>query len=179
VATDQRLVITEADAAQRVVREINGLPAAQEYARLLGVDVHELSPNRFAAWPMVVLIDGNNYVRAVREINSDESIAFYCAIEEGVVLRVARGVDLIENLEEAFAKIRAQIGPPQLVIACDCILRRMEIVQNHLEERVGQILKSNNTVGFNTYGEQFQGVHINQTITGIAIGMSSTEVHGG
>jgi hypothetical protein len=55
----------------------------------------------------------------------------------------------------------------------------MEIVQNHLEERVGQILKSNNTVGFNTYGEQFQGVHINQTITGIAIGMSSTEVHGG
>jgi hypothetical protein len=89
---------------------------------------------------------------------------------------VARGVDLIENLEEAFAAIRSKIGPPQLVIGCDCILRRLEIVQNHLEDCVGQILASNNTIGFNTYGEQFQGVHVNQTLTGVAIGMSSAAV---
>jgi hypothetical protein len=30
----------------------------------------------------------------------------------------------------------------------------------------------NNTVGFNTYGEQFRGLHINQTLVGIAIGMA-------
>jgi len=179
VSTDQRLVITEADTTQRVVKEINGLPAAEEYARLLGVSVSELTPSRFAAWPMVVLIDGNNYVRSVQKVNADGSITFYCAIEEGLVLRVARGVDLIENLEEAFAGIRAQIGPPQLVIGCDCILRRMEIVQKHLEDRVGEIFKSNQTVGFNTYGEQFNGVHINQTLTGIAIGMSPVEAHHG
>jgi hypothetical protein len=178
VSTDQRLVITAADTTQRIVKEINGLPAAEEYARLLGVEARKLTPSHFAAWPMVVLIDGNNYVRSVRKVNSDGSITFYCAIEEGVVLRVGRGVDLVENLEEAFAEIRSQIGAPQLVIGCDCILRRMEIVQNHLEERVGQILRSNNTVGFNTYGEQFQGVHINQTFTGIAIGMNRTEAHG-
>jgi hypothetical protein len=178
VSTDQRLVITEADTTQRAVKEINGLPAAEEYARLLGVEVHDLTPSRFAAWPMVVLIDGNNYVRSIQKVNSDGSLTFYCAIEEGVVLRVARGVDLIDNLEEAFAQIRSQIGPPQLVIGCDCILRRMEIVHHHLEDRVGQIFRSNNAVGFNTYGEQFRGVHINQTLTGIAIGMAPAEVHG-
>lgn len=176
VATDQRLVITEADTARRVVTGINGLPAAQEYARLLGVDERELTPGQFASTPLVVLIDGNNYVRSVQGVNSDGSITFYCAIEEGLVLRVARGVDLIENLEEAFAAIRSKIGPPQLVIGCDCILRRLEIVQNHLEDCVGQILASNNTIGFNTYGEQFQGVHVNQTLTGVAIGMSSAAV---
>jgi hypothetical protein len=176
VSTDQRLVITEANTSQRVVKEINGLPAAEEYARLLGVDVRQLTPSRFAAWPVVVLIDGNNYVRAIQKVNPDLSVTFYCAIEEGVVLRVARGVDLIENLEEAFARIRAEIGSPQLVIGCDCILRRMEIVQNHLEDRVGQILMDNHTVGFNTYGEQFRGVHINQTLTGIAIGIPPAEV---
>jgi hypothetical protein len=179
VSTEQRLVITEADTALRLVREINGLPAAGEYARILGIDVHQLTPSRFAAWPMVVLIDGNNYVRSVQKVNSDGSITFYCAIEEGIVLRVARGVDLVENLEDAFAGIRAEIGPPQVVIGCDCILRRMEIVQNRLEERVGQIFRSNNTVGFNTYGEQFRGVHINQTLTGIAIGMNPSEVQSG
>lgn len=176
VSTEQRLVITEADTAQRVVKEINGLPAAEEFARLLGIGVKELTPSRFAASPVVVRIDGNDYVRSIQKVNSDGSITFYCAIEEGVVLRMARGVDLVENLEQAFARIRAQIGSPQLVIACDCILRRMEVVQNHLEDRVGEIFKSNNAVGFNTYGEVFRGVHINQTLTGIAIGMSRTEV---
>jgi hypothetical protein len=177
VATDQRMVITEADCARRVVTEINGLPAAQEYARLLGVDERELTPGHFASSPLVVLIDGNNYVRSIQGVNSDRSVTFYCAIEEGLVLRVARGVDLIENLEEAFAAICSKIGPPQLVIGCDCILRRLEIVQNHLEDRVGQIFASNHTVGFNTYGEQFRGVHVNQTLTGVAIGMSSAAVH--
>lgn len=43
--TDERLVVTSADPARRVVREINGLPAAQEFARILGVAQAALTPN--------------------------------------------------------------------------------------------------------------------------------------
>jgi hypothetical protein len=179
VSTDQRLVITEADTSQRVVKEIDGLPAAQEYARLLGVSEDDLTPARFAASPVVVLIDGNNYVRSIQKANADRSLTLYCAIDEGVVLRVAHGVDIVENLETAMGKIQAQLGAPQLIIACDCILRRLEIAQNGLGDRVGEILNANNAVGFNTYGEQFRGVHVNQTLTGIAFGGLTSEVHGG
>ena len=38
VPTDERLVVTEADPSMRVVKEINGLPAAEEYARILGIE---------------------------------------------------------------------------------------------------------------------------------------------
>lgn len=179
IPTEARLVITGADTARRVVTEINGLPAATEYARFLGVRLRELTPSCFAATPVVVLIDGNSYVRSIQRVNADGSLTFYCAIEEGLVLRVARGVDLLENLEEAFAGIRARIGPPQLVIGCDCILRRLEIVENRLERRVGRLLRANQVVGFNTYGEQFRGVHVNQTLTGIALGVGATEAAGG
>lgn len=34
VSESERLVVTEADVARRIVTEINGLPAAQEYARI-------------------------------------------------------------------------------------------------------------------------------------------------
>jgi hypothetical protein len=34
----------------------------------------------------------------------------------------------------------------------------------------GQILAENNVVGFSSYGEQFAGMHANQTFTGVAIG---------
>lgn len=175
VATEERLVVTDADAARRIVREINGLPAAREYARILGIAQRDLGPLRFAASPVVVLIDGTNYVRAVQKVNPDDSLTFFCAIENGLVFRVAKGVDLLENLEQAFARIRAEIGPPQLVLACECILRKLEISQSHLEESVGAVFRRNNAVGFNTYGEQFQGVHVNQTLVGIAIGGAATE----
>jgi hypothetical protein len=35
---------------------------------------------------------------------------------------------------------------------------------------VEQVFRDNNTVGFSSYGEQYLGVHVNQTLTGIAIG---------
>lgn len=179
VPTDERLVVTEADSSQRIVKEINGLPAAEEYARMLGVLAGDLAPNHFAASPVVVLIDGANYVRSIQKANPDGTLTFFCAIEEGVVLRVATGVDLAANLEKVLSQVGAEIGPPQLVLACDCILRKLEIVQSGLEDRVADIFRRNNAVGFNTYGEQFCGVHVNQTLTGIAFGAPPTEADGG
>jgi hypothetical protein len=170
VPTDERLVVTEARPDERVVVEINGLPAAQEYARILGLDVQDLDPVHFAASPVVVLIDGANYVRSIQRVGPDGSLKFYCAIERGVVLRVAQSRDLVGNLESAFSQVRAQIGPPQLVLTFDCILRRLEIVEAGLDEAVSDLLRRNNAVGFNTYGEQFCGVHVNQTLTAIALG---------
>lgn len=168
--TEQRLVVTAADAAHRIVSEIDGWPAAEAYARLVGTDVKDLDPLHFAASPVVVLIDGTNYVRSIQKANPDGSLTFFCAIEEGVVLRVARGIDLVENLEQAFAGIRAAIGTPQLVLGCDCILRKLEIVQHGLVDRVEAVFRDNHFIGFNSYGEQYGGVHVNQTLTGIAIG---------
>ncbi len=175
VATDERLVVTEADTARRIVKEINGLPAAQEYARIVGIDARDLDPMRFASWPVVVMIDGTNYVRSIQKANPDGSLTFFCAIEDGLVLRVAKGLDLLENLEQTFSQIRAEIGQPQLVLGCDCILRKLEISQSALKDRVSEVFQKNNAIGFNTYGEQFHGVHVNQTLVGIAIGTDSTE----
>jgi hypothetical protein len=170
VPTDERLVVTEADPARRIVFEINGLPAAEEYARLVNVDVHELDAASFAASPVVVMIDGTDYVRAIQKVNADGSLSFYCAIDEGLVLRVAHGMDMVDNLEQTFDRIREKIGPPQLILGCDCILRKLEVAQYNLHEPVERLFQDNHTVGFHSYGEQFHGVHVNQTLTGCAIG---------
>ncbi|TAJ53032.1 MAG: FIST domain containing protein [Nevskiaceae bacterium] len=176
VATDQRLVVTEADSAHRIVKEINGLPAAGEFARMLGISATDLDPLRFAAYPVVVMIDGTNYVRSIQKANPDGSLTFFCAIENGLVLRLARGVDLVENLEQALAGINAAIGRPQLLIACDCVLRKLEIATSPVKGRIVELLEQNHTLGFNTYGEQFHGVHVNQTLVGVAIGAGAGAV---
>ncbi|MDD5029675.1 MAG: FIST N-terminal domain-containing protein [Rhodoferax sp.] len=170
VSEGERLVVTEADVARRIVTEINGLPAAEEYARILGLDLKELTLFHFAANPVVVVMDGTDYVRSIQKVDPTGPLTFFCAIDEGLVLRVARGVDLIQNLSQTFERISHDIGPIALTFGCDCVLRNIEITENHQKEAVSQILKDNNTVGFCTYGEQFGGVHVNQTFTGIALG---------
>jgi len=178
VATPERMVVTEADSEHRIVKEINGLPAADEYARILGIDPDELDPARFAAFPVVVMIDGTNYVRSIQKANADGSLTFFCAIENGLVLRVAKGVDLLENLQQAFGEIEAEIGPPQLVIGCDCILRKLEIAQSPRKGQIVSLMEHNKVIGFATYGEQFNGVHVNQTLVGIAIGALAEDADG-
>ncbi|MDI9750570.1 hypothetical protein QM285_22475, partial [Stutzerimonas stutzeri] len=37
-------------------------------------------------------------------------------------------------------------------------------------EQTSAFLRRQQVIGFNTYGEQFNGMHINQTFTGVAIG---------
>jgi hypothetical protein len=180
VSTDERLVVTQADPVRRIVNKINGLPASIEYARLVGVDARDLSPVHFAASPVVVKIGGTDYVRSIQKANADGSLTFYCAIEAGLVLRTAHGVDIVNNLEQTFDAIKAEIGSPQLVIGCDCILRNLEVSHNGLKDRVGEIFQSNNTIGFSCYGEQYHGIHNNQTFTGCAIGTDkefNTGVH--
>ncbi|SDH32002.1 nitric oxide-sensing protein NosP [Propionivibrio dicarboxylicus] len=167
---DERLVVTEADPESRVVREINGLPAAREYARVIGVPLDDLKSFHFASSPVVVVIDGTDYVRSIQKVNPDGSLTFFCAIEEGLVLRVAQGIDLMNNLNAAFDSLSESLGPVQTVLTCDCILRNLEITQKGQKSRVGQVFQQHNAVGFSTYGEQYGGVHMNQTLTGIAIG---------
>jgi hypothetical protein len=168
--TDRRVVVTAADVPRRIVHELDGWPAAEAYARLVGADVDDLDPMRFATWPMVVMIDGTNYVRSIQKAGVDGSLTFFCAIEEGLVLRTAVGTDLVAHLKGFFDDLEARIGPPELVIAFDCILRKQEMTQRGLVDSVGGVFRQNNVIGFNSYGEQFAGVHVNQTLTGVAIG---------
>lgn len=166
----QRMVVTGAIPERRIVTEINGFPAAEEYARSIGVEISQLNPLVFSAHPMVVKIGGADFVRSIQKVNPDESLTFFCAIDEGIVFNVAKGVDLLDNLNTLFDDIDQRIGPPRLVIGCDCILRRLELVQNDALDKVSAILRKHNVIGFSSYGEQFRGMHVNQTFTGIAIG---------
>jgi hypothetical protein len=170
VHSPQRMVVTKADPATRVVKEINGLPAAREYARLLGMQIAELTPLIFATHPVVVRIGGQYFVRSIAKVNPDESLSFFCAIDEGIVLTIAKGVDMVENLQQAFDQVRSAIGEPELVLGCDCILRRLETERSGIKDRIGEIFAANNVIGFATYGEQYNAMHVNQTFTGIAIG---------
>ena len=166
--TEARMVVTEADPARRIVRAINAEPAAQEYARLLGKDPAQLTTFTFAGHPVVVRIGGKHHVRAIREVGEGGDLIFFSAIDEGVVLTLAQPRDMVAHLEAEMAALAAR-GTPVAILACDCILRRMEAQEKQKTGAVSAILRENRVVGFSTYGEQLNAMHGNQTMTGVAI----------
>ena len=166
----EKLVVTDADAANRTVYELNAEPAALEYAKLLNVDLKDLSPEVFSLNPLAVKVGGDYYIRSIQKVNeADLSLTFYCAVDVGIVLTAVEMGDIFSPVTDQLGEISQRYGDPELVLTCDCFLRRLEIEQKGLEARVRSLNAQYNIVGFNTYGEHTNGIHLNQTFTGVFI----------
>lgn len=168
--TDMRLVVTECDQDQRRVTELNAAPAAREYADCIGVDPAQLDSMSFASHPVVVKVGGEFYCRSIGHANADGSLTFFCAVETGVVLTMSRSLHLVDSARAAFKSVAANLGGADLVLGFDCALRRLDAENRQMKRELSDVYRDHRVVGFNTYGEQFGAMHLNQTFTGLAIG---------
>lgn len=165
---ETQIVITDADPDARKVFEINGAPAAQEYARLVGCAVADLSPQIFAENPFLVEYSNHHYVRAISDADEAGALSFLAAIDDGLVMRLGQGQEIVETLRSGLDIRDKRGGKPDFILGFDCVLRKLEIEQKQLGQRVSDILREERVFGFNTYGEQQGGVHMNQTFVGVA-----------
>jgi len=163
-----KLVVTHADPESRTVYEINGEPAAQYYASLLGMKAEDLTPDVFSMFPLAVMVGGKYFIRSIQKVDlASNAITFYCAVDIGIILTFVQLGDCIEALESKLDKLRAQLGEPEFVYACDCFLRRLEIQQGKNDLEIRRLQQRYNVAGFNAYGEHIHSVHLNQTFTGV------------
>ncbi len=163
-----KLVVTHADPESRTVYEINGEPAAQYYASLLGMKAEDLTPDVFSMFPLAVMVGGKYFIRSIQKVDlATNVITFYCAVDIGIILTFVQLGDCIEALESKLDKLRAQLGEPEFVYACDCFLRRLEIQQGKNDHEIRRLQQRYNVAGFNAYGEHIHSVHLNQTFTGV------------
>jgi len=166
--TEKRLVVTESIPEKRIVTSLNGLPAAMEYARNVGCEVEALDSEVFASHPLLVKIVDGAFVRSIQKVNDDGSLTFYCAIDDGIVLSLGKGEDIVKNLDRELARLKSKVGDLGLIIGFDCIFRYLELEQLDKVDQVSEIFKQVGVIGFNSYGEQYCAMHVNQTLTGIA-----------
>lgn len=167
VPTEKRMVVTDADPSRRIVRQINAEPAALEYARILGIDPMQLDAFTFAGHPVVVRFGGKHHVRSIQRIAENGDLVFFSAIDEGMVLTLAEPQNIAAHLEVEFQAL-SQAARPEAILACDCVLRRLEAEQKQMVGPVSKLLREHRVVGFSTYGEQLGAMHVNQTMTGVA-----------
>ncbi len=161
--SERRGVITSATPQQRLVHEINGAPALQEYVRLCGGDPTSADQAYLATYPAIITVGDRAYPRGFLEILDDGSLRLACAIDEGVVFRVAEQVDYIAQLQSAFERMHQDLGEKTLVLGFECAARRQQAEQQDLEDEVAKLFSSANVWGFSCMGEQANALHMNNS----------------
>ena len=168
--TDVALAVTRVDVSERRVYELDGMMAAEALARALGKTRDQLRAEDALLAPVLVSVSGDAYVRSIQRIEADGSILFYCAIEQGMVLQLASHEDMVGALARDVRDLEAGWAA-DFVLTFNCILRSLEAEKWQAHAKLGRELQriSAASVGFDTYGEQLNGMHINQTLLALAL----------
>lgn len=163
--TSDRLVVTALGDGPRVVRRINGRPAREVIARILGVDLGAIDPAYLSRHPLGVRIGDQWFVRSIHRVEGDD-LHFASAVGIGTVLTVLKSGDMTLQLRSALATLRREgaLG----VLMFSCVARLFEIERDGHRQLIEDALAGLPVAGGHTYGEQYMGLHLNQTCTAIA-----------
>ena len=153
----------------RVVYEIDGRPAVQEYAAKVGVAPEALGHPVFMANPLGLMIEGEPWVRSPIAAFPDGGLLFGCKIFEGAELNLLRSTDLVGDTKSALSKAAEKLGHrPSAGILFNCAHRCVEIEIKHLRQPFCDAIADFPVAGFHSYGESWLA-HMNQMLIGLLI----------
>lgn len=169
IHSNKKFVITDADPARRLVREIDGRPALEVYAAACGFRKRPCESRDFAPFPLMIRIGGHYYPRGMQRIYPDGTLEFACALEPGLVVALGKPGDMIARLDDLLAAMRVQIGAPELIIGVDCAARTAFMEREGLTLGIEALMRPHAVTGFASLGEQFNTIHANNSFTCLGV----------
>jgi hypothetical protein len=173
--TERRVVVTRAEPRRRLVQELDGWPADEGLARLLGLPVETLRADPvgvLSRTPAILGIcqGGEWHVRSVMTLEG-EALLMGGAVEEGTVFRWMTPGDLVAETEAALAGLAEQLrGPPAATLMFHCFGRMRTARFHGARDSLARVLARWPVAGFDTFGEHLGPFLVNETLTGLAIG---------
>lgn len=173
--TDRRVVVTRATPARRLVHEIDGWPAVDVLADMLGISAASLRSDPIGALgerptAFAFRIGDGFFLRTVMTV-CDGSLLMGGAVEEGMILRCMRRGDLIDATRRGVARITRSAGPAAGMLLFNCAGRLLEAEATGMRHALERAMCPPDvpSVGFTTYGEQFGPMQVNSTLTGLVL----------
>lgn len=171
IPTEAEVVVTSASPRDRVVWELNGRPAAEVYAEIVGKSgPADLDVNDYALNPLGVIVGNTVYTRSPNAVIDGKGLRFYCWLEAGNKLKVLKKGDILANAKHAIEEANQFLNNKvQGVILFNCVLRYLELKKDNKLEDFSKMFNQYSCIGFNTFGEELF-THHNQTLTAVFFG---------
>jgi len=175
VPTGRQIHITRTDASCTRVLEIDGQPAAQRYAELLGVTPDDLEfgkPNGFGRMPTAMRVGREYFLRAPWKPLPDGSILFANLMQEDTSLELLELGDMAALTRRFFeVEVPNRVKNPQAILQFHCSGRMWQAqAMGKVDELSDAFRSAPPSAGFNCFFELYSGFHINTTLTALAFG---------
>ncbi|MCL2809072.1 MAG: ATP-binding protein, partial [Treponema sp.] len=168
--TTVSFTINRVEIMQRIAWEINGEPAAEFYARKVGVkNVQDLTMEVFARHPLGLILGDSIYIRSPNLVVGGTGLQFYCYIEAGTKVFLLRQGDIIANAQSSIQDAAQFLPGIQGCLLFNCIQRHLELIEKNKIDIFNNVFNEYAMIGFNTYGEELF-THHNQTLTAVFFG---------
>ena len=132
----------------------------------MAVAPEQLTPSVFSTHPLVLRAGGGDWVRGISRAEPDGSLPFLASTETGTVLRLGRSTADADALDATLTEVARELAGVTGMLVFDSVLRRLEFEHCGID----RVLAEHGAVGLSTYGEQYDGVHVNHSMVGIAFG---------
>lgn len=162
----ESLIITRADEYRRIVWEFNGEPAAQVYARWIGVAPDRLTPQDFDENPLAASADGEPFLRVPVRTVDGGGLEIYASVKEGTRLVPTRAGDILAVSRAALDEKFREGGPFSAMLNMDCVSRFTSLKRrNELSDYI-EIFRSVPNISMASYGEIYIDI-VSLTLTAI------------
>lgn len=159
------MVITLADVQRRAVLQLNGLPAAEVYAAALGIREDALTPSIWRQHPLMVTVGNDQVARAISHIASDGALVCLSAVESGLIATIGEAARHPTDINDLVQRARMRVDNVAGLLLIDCAL-------NVRREDASSPTHATPTITLRSFGEQFNGQHLNASVAGLAFGAS-------
>lgn len=156
----------------RQIKEFNGRPAAEEYARILNISKSELGPQTFAKYTLGLETgDGERLITSIQQEDGSGGLLTYNDVLEGINFHIYEAISQVEPRRNKFSNLPRHevLG----ILSFDCVL--CYLARNALDEveKIAALYEESfpglPKLGFGTFSENFCGANVNQTETFLVI----------
>ncbi len=160
------MVITLADVQRRAVLQLNGLPAAEVYAAALGIREDALTPSIWQQHPLMVTVGNDQVARSISHIGSDSALVCLAAVESGLIVTIGEAARHPTDIDSLVQQAQRLIDDVAGLLLIDCAL-------NVRREDASASARAIPTLTLRSFGEQFNGQHLNASVACLVFGGSS------
>jgi hypothetical protein len=162
--TDLTGIITECDLFSRKIIKINNKPALSFYTEKLGLSKKDDLTTAFIDHPIGRIIGDKSFIASIMSVDADDSINVYCRIFPNSYVSICNPIDYRSLWKEKANKDKNKyIGG----IFVNCIFRtNLFEKDNSMGDFINFLNNYGDFVCMTSYGEQFNNIHANQTLTG-------------
>jgi hypothetical protein len=174
-ATGEKIVFTKVDDTNKRVLEINGKPAAAEYARLLGVEIADLEfgkPKGFCVRPTALRVGREYFMRSPWMALPDGSIVFVSHVVEGTEMELMKMGDMVAMTRKFFSDdLPSAVPAPSAALLFNCGGRSWAAHGLGIHQALSDVMKdAPPSIGLDVAGEIYNGFAIDTTLTVLAFG---------